>query len=551
MTIRAFRWASDRIKEKGIVAFITNGGWLRSNTGEGIRRSFAGEFNDIYVYDLRGLRGDRGGTKEEGGNIFGIGTAVAITFLVKNPDSSHKGQIHYISTPDSASRDAKLRLLEGAAKSEPEWESLTMDSFGDWLDLRDASFYSLIPTGLKKKSTKIPGIFDIWSAGVKTGKDPYLYSFSEEDLLDNVQTFEEFFNEELEKWNEWTANGGRGKAEEVAKNVVRQDPTKIKWGYEIYQLLDRVSSPLKLDSSYIRTTLWRPFTKKYLYFYRPLIQIAYLQPSLFPEADSKNLEICVAGVGSHSFSCLMANVLPDLDLIPHSQCFPLYRYQKDRFGVGEYERRSAITDQALKMFREVYGGLLDFDPDKAKEQIFYYIYGLLHSKEYREKYQDTLSKDLPRIPFSSYFKEFEKAGRELAAFHVGYEKAPKNEDVVPPVGEPVGEISKMRLDKEHGTLTVNRYLSFENIPQEAFQYVVNGRSPLEWVVDQYKVKTDKDSGIVSDPNDSPISDIDYVADLIPRLVTVSVRTQEIVDSLPSIDRLTSMDSEIERIWGAK
>ena len=547
--VRAFRWASDRIKEKGIVAFITNAGWLRGNAGTGIRRSFAKEFNDIYVYDLRGLRGDRGGTKEEGGNIFSIGTAVAITFLVKNPDSDHTGQIHYISTPDSASRDAKLRLLEEAVKQEPTWQSLQMDEFGDWLDQRDASFYSLIPMGLKKGSTKIPGIFDTWSRGVETDNDTWLYSFNEDDLLQNVETFEGFFNQELKKWKEWKANGGLGKAEDVAKNVVRQDPTRIKWGYQIFQLLDRTSSPLELDPDYIHTTLYRPFTKKCLYFDKDLVRSPGLQPSFFPAEGLSNLELCVAGVGSHSFSCLMVNILPDLHVLESgTQCFPLYRYEKDSFGLEGYERKSAITDQALKMFREVYGDTLNSEPDKAKEQIFYYIYGLLHSKEYREKYQDTLSKDLPRIPFSSHFKEFEKAGRELAAFHVGYEKAPKYEGIVPEKG-PEGEISKMRLDKDKGVLTVNRYLSFKNIPREAFEYKVNGRSPLEWVVDQYKVKTDKDSGIVSNPNDSPISDIYYVADLIPRLVTVSVRTQEIVESLPQIDRLTSMDSEIERIWG--
>ena len=164
------------------------------------------------------------------------------------------------------------------------------------------------------------------------------------------------------------------------------------------------------------------------------------------------------------------------------------------------------------------------------------ICSLFHSKEYREKYQDTLSKDLPRIPFSSHFKEFEKAGRELAAFHIGYETAPKSDEVIQ-VGEPVGEISKMRLDKDRGILIVNRYLSFENIPREAFEYVVNGKSPLAWAVDQYSVKTDKDSGIVSNPNNSPISDIDYICDLIPRLVTVSIEIQKRVSTLPRIDKI--------------
>lgn len=544
--VRAFRWASDRVKGKGIVAFITNGGWLRSNTGEGIRRSFAKEFNDIYVYDLRGNANLN--DPKEGGSIFDIKTPVAITFLVKNPESDHKGQIHYISTPDFARKEEKLELLKEVKEKEPEWGEIQMDSFGDWFDQRDASFYSLIPTGLKRGNTKIPGIFSIWSRGVETDNDVWFHSFNKKDLLDNVETFEDFFNEELERWNEWKANGGKGKAEDVAKDIVRQDPTKIKWGYQIYQLLDRASYPIAPDRSYIRTTLWRPFTKKYLYFDKSLVRSPGQQPSFFPEDNSFNLELCVSGTGSHSFSCLMANILPDVQTVFNGQCFPLYRYEKDRFGIEEYERRSAITDQALKMFRDVYGDTLSPDPDKAKEQIFYYVYGLLHSKEYREKYQDTLGKVLPRIPFSSHFKEFEKSGRELAAFHVGYEMAPKYEGLLQE-GEPEGEISKMKLDKDKSTLTVNSYLSFKNIPKEAFEYVVNGKSPLAWVVDQYRVKTDKDSQIVSNPNNSSISDIDYVADLIPKLVTVSIKTQEIVDSLPSIDSIASMDSEIEKIWG--
>ena len=562
--VRAFKWASERIDRRGIVAFITNSSWLR-NGMDGLRSRFVEEFSDIYVYDLRGRSKRLRGLSTEGENIFGIETPVAITFLVKNPDSDHKGQIHYVSTPDFASKEEKLSLLEEAKDKEPEWGSLAMDGFGDWLNKRDNSFYSLIPMGIAIKKRHISGIFREWSLGVSTNRAPWLYSFSKEDLLENLKTFENFFNEEIKRWDEWKANGGRGKAKDVAKDVVRQDPTKIKWSVDLYKLLDKVSQPLKVDSSYIRIALYHPFTKKYLYSYLPLIDRPGKQLpkpgnefSLFPEKNSLNREICISAKGATTFSCLMSKFVPDLDCFKSSgtQCFPLYIYEKWDI-MPKNERKSAITDQALKMFREVYGDNLDFDPDKAKEQIFYYVYGLLHSREYREKYQDTLSKELPRIPFSSHFREFEKAGRELATFHIGYEEAPKNE-YLEQVGEPMGEIGKeMDLDKDKGVLTVNRYLSFRDIPQEAFEYTIDGKSPLEWVVDQYQVTVDKDtenepgSQIVSDPNDSPISDIDYICDLIPRLVTVSMETQEIVNSLPSIDRITSTDSGIERIWGAK
>ena len=551
--VRAFMWASGRLKDKGVISFITNSGWLRNKTGEGLRRYFISKFNDIYVYDLRGNVNLK--DPKEGGNIFDNKTPVAITFLVQNPDSGHTGQIHYASTPDSTTKEEKLSLLEEAKSKEPEWQSLTMDGFGDWLGKRDDSFYSLLPMGIAQGKKHIAGIFNIWSGGVKTNKDHWLYSFSKEDLLQNVGIFENFFNHELEKWKEWRSDGGRGKAEDVAKNVVGQDLTQIKWNREIYQLLDRVSVPLKTDGSYIRTTLYRPFIKKYLYFYKPLMNDPAQQLSLFPTSNSSNLEICITDGESHSFSCLMSNKIPDVKIasdLSGSQCFPLYRYQKSGLGIEGYERKSAITDKALKMFREVYRGILDFDSDKAKEQIFYYVYGLLHSEEYREKYQDTLGKVLPRIPFSFHFKEFEKAGRELATFHVGYEQAPKW-DGVTQVGEPEGEISTMKLDEDNETLTVNKYLSFKDIPQEAFEYTVRGRSPLAWVVNEYQLTVEKKQGsyLVSDPNKSPISDVSYVADLIPRLVTVSIRTQEIVDSLPSIDKLTFMDSEIERIWETK
>lgn len=532
--VRAFRWASDRLGKRGVIAFITNSGWLRSVSGKGIRRSFSKEFSDIYVYDLRGKAY---GDSAEGGNIFAIKTPVAITFLVKNPDSGRGGQIHYVSSPDFAGAEEKLELLERAKKEEPEWNGLEEDEFGDWLDRRDPAFYSLIPMGIEKNKAD-SGVFSISSSGIKTGKDKWLYSFSKDDLLKNVNTFDVFFNTELKRWKE---NGKKGEAEKV----IKYNESKIPWTWGLVNLLKSAEAYLKFDPSYIRQTLYRPFVKKYLYLYKPLIQRTYQQLRLFPKADSYNLAILTSGLAASSFSCLMADVLPDVQTVFNGQCFPLYRYEQ---GLGI--RRSAITDRALKTFREIYGEILDADPDKAKEEIFYYIYGILHSEEYREKYKANLAKDFPRIPFSSHFKEFEKAGKELATFHVGYETAPKCEGVRQ-IGEPEGEISKMELDKERRILVVNSHLKFEEIPREAFEYVVNGRSPLAWAVNQYQIKSDEQSGIVQDPNNGPISDINYVADLIPRLCTVSRKTCRIVDSLPPIDRLTSMDSEIERIWGKR
>ncbi|MBR4399309.1 MAG: DEAD/DEAH box helicase [Aeriscardovia sp.] len=349
--IRAFKWASDRLKGKGIVAFITNAGWLRSVTGAGVRCRFATAFNDIYVYDLKGNINLN--DPAEGGNIFGnqSKTAIAISFLVKNPDSNHEGQIHYISVPDFVSTDDKLDLMEDIRDKEPEWESLTMDGFGDWLGKRDNSFYSLLPMGIIENRDKVDGIFNIWSAGIQTNRDYWVYSFSKENLLDNVSIFEDFFNEELERWERSSKTG-------KIEDFVRQDPTKIKWGPEgskVYTLL-RESSYLKINPSCTRISLYRPFTKKYLYFYEPLIHRPGQQPDLFPEANSSNLEICVPGIGPNVFSCLMVNEVPDLNGKPGGmQCFPLYRYQKSGFGTERYERKSAITDQALKMFREVTG----------------------------------------------------------------------------------------------------------------------------------------------------------------------------------------------------
>lgn len=268
------------------------------------------------------------------------------------------------------------------------------------------------------------------------------------------------------------------------------------------------------------------------YYYKPFIWRFYDQGSFFSTDEDKNLEICIGTPKSGQIDCLVTKLIPERQFLGSEiMGLPLYTYET---VFGNTKRKCAISDPALEIFRETYRDcdVLAVKDEEAKKQIFYYVYGPFNSKEYKELLRTSLKGSSFRIPLSSHFKEFEEAGEELATFHMGYETAPKYEGLLQ-VGKAEGEIGQMDLDKHEGTLTVNKHLSFENIPQKVFDYTINGKSPLEWLVNQYK----------------GTADIDYVSDLIPRLVTVSVKTQEIVNSLPSIERIASMDSEIEKIWG--
>ncbi|BCV18466.1 DNA damage-inducible protein [Atopobiaceae bacterium P1] len=540
--IRAFRWASDRIGDSGIVCFVSNGGWLKGDAAAGVRRCFCEEFNSIYVYNLRGNQRTQGEeSRREGGKIFDSGSraTVAITLLAKNPASNERGVIRYCDIGDYLSRQEKLDILKDAVDADPEWTVLTPDRHGDWLDQRDDSWYEFAPMGLTKQKTPL-GIFNLWSQAVLTARDAWAFSFDRGEVVGNMERLIATFNEETRRFQE------AGRPGDV-KRFVTDDGARIKWTRELYSSasLGRFGT---FDESHLYPSLYRPFCKQWLYMDSQFNNCVYLQPRLFPSPEVENLEICMVGPSAgREFSCLLTNINPDHHMQSTAQCFPLYWYDEPSsdglLGNAEPVRHDTITDEALAVFHEAYG-----DSSITKEDVFFYVYGVLHSREYRTRFANNLKKELPRIPLAADFRAFEEAGRKLGELHVNYESV--EPWPVEEVGssENPGRTEKMawgkvrdketgKLVKDFTVLKVSDSLTLRGIPERAQEYVVNGKSALGWLVDRYKVTTDKKSGIVNDPNLYAPDNPRYIVDLVESVITVSLETLDIVDSLPPLNEL--------------
>lgn len=536
--IRAFRWASDRIGDSGIVCFVSNGGWLKGDAAAGVRRCFCEEFNSIYVYNLRGnARGQGEERRKEKDNVFGEGTrtTVAITLLVKNPLSKERGVIRYRDIGDYLSRQEKFDILKDAVGADPEWTVLTPDRHGDWLDQRDDSWYEFAPLGIEKRKGPL-GLFDIWSRGVETGRDDWVFSFGKEDLTSKVCNL----------ITEYSVQ--KRDLQDRRIDAIRRNDSRIKWTSSLKaQALNHVN--IIFNKCCITISSYRPFVKEWLYWDAPLIHRVGRQKQLFPRGNEINYEIALSGINApYTFSAVMYGVLPSLTpYAGNGQCFPLYWYDEPSgdglLGDAEPVRHDAITDEALAVFHEAYG-----DPSITKEDVFFYVYGVLHSPEYCRRFANNLKKELPRIPLAADFRAFERAGRRLGDLHVNYEGVERY--AVEEVGDSAnpGRTEKMAWgrvrDKETGKL-VNDYtvlkvaenLTLRGIPERAQDYVVNGKSALGWLVDRYRVKVDKKSGIVNDPNLYAPDDPRYIVDLVESVITVSLETLDIVDSLPSLNEL--------------
>lgn len=555
--IRAFRWASDRIGDSGIVCFVSNGGWLTGAAGAGVRRCFKEEFNSIYVYNLRGNARTQGEERrKEKDNVFGEGTrtTITITMLVKNPDSTEHGVIHYRDIGDYLTRDEKLRILREAVDHDPKWTTLDQDKHGDWLDQRDDSYLGFIPLGVQEGVKKLPtGLFSTWSCGLQTNRDTWVYSFNRQSLSQHVSKTCTFYNKAVD---------------EITQGQSIDDfriDSEIKWSSSLESYAKRGMKETFSDGK-ICSSLYRPFTRQYVYFDKLLNHRPYLQPQLFPYRGAKNLEIAISGIGApYPFSALIYDCIPSLTpYAGNGQCFPLYQYEEissedatshntlfdddqDTLAFNKendkwYVRHDAITDAGLKVFQETYPEI----PGIAKEDIFYYVYGILHSREYRRRFGNNLAKELPRIPLAADFPAFRDAGRKLAKLHLDYEKV-KPWDVTE-TGDAAnpGRTVKMTYprkvtDPETGkkvkdltVLQVAENLIIEGIPPRTYDYVVNGKTAIGWLIDRYQVTTDRKSGIVNDPNEYS-KDPRYIVDLVEKVIRVSVETVDIMNGLPPLN----------------
>lgn len=548
--IKAFRYATDRLEKDGVVAFVSNGAWLDNNAFDGFRKSIEMEFAEIYVINLRGNARTQGELRrKEAGNVFDSGsrTPVSITILVKKPHEG-KAEIHYHDIGDYLTREQKLDIIHKSRSiATLQMDTLHPNKHGDWINLRNDSFSHYIPIEAEKKYVAGQKCFFITnSCGIKTQRDPWCYNHSKK-ILDNVTS------EMVDYYNEQRQLLTTG-----AITDVDFETQKITWTRAVLNDVRR-NKVYSYDESEVRESMYRPFTKQNLYYYGPLNEMTYQIPRLFPQEKSDNRTICVQGEGvSKDFSCLITNHIPDLGLIGSNQCFPLYWYEENKGtqgnlfddGKNKYIRHDAVTDFILKRAREQYG-------DKVtKEDIFYYVYGFLHCPSYRETFANDLKKMLPRLPLvekTENFWVFSRAGRELAELHLNYEQVEASKEVVvdwhnilpgmmdADTPEKQYRVTQMRFgkrgkDKDKSVIEYNQYITLRNIPLRAYDYVVNGKSAIEWIMERYCDKVDTKSGIRNDANQWGIEhgNPKYPFELLQSIITLSLKTLDIVDNLPKV-----------------
>lgn len=548
--IRAFRWASDRVKDKGVVCFVSNGSIIGKNSMDGVRKALAEEFSTIYCFNLRGDAHGSGEVRQkEKGNVFGAGsrTSVAITLLVKNPDKKGPCQLFYRDIGDYLTQEQKLQIITDAQSIEGlEWSQITPNEHGDWIDQRDPAFDKFIPLG-DKSGTENKTFFSTYSLGIGTSRDSWSFNFSKSKLEVNMKRTVMFYNEQSKRYKKLNESLAKNERTEV-NDFVDNDPTKISWSVNLKTDIARFKQHEFKPESIVQA-MYRPFSKQWAYFDRAFVERVLLMPKVFPVTGQKNLAICIVGPGARQdFAAFITDTLPDLHLSPDgAQCFPLYYYEEkqtknaDMFDgeAGGLTRRDAITDDILKDFKTRYGAKV------TKEDIFFYVYGVLHSPEYKQRFQTDLKKVLPRLPLAGDFWAFSKAGKKLSDLHVGYEQCepwPVQEtarllDIDP---KKDCRIQKMTFGKgkdkkaDKSTIIVNSNITLGGIPLEAYEYVVNGKPAIEWIVERYQITKDKDSQIANDPNDWS-EDPRYIIDLIKKVVRVSMETMKIVKGLPALN----------------
>ncbi|MGV2821942.1 type ISP restriction/modification enzyme [Brevibacterium casei] len=546
--IRAIRWASNRVLDSdsgGVVCYVSNGGYIDGNTADGLRKTLTDEFHDIYIYNLRGNQRTAGElSRKEGGKIFDSGSrnTVAVMVLVKRPGAPDQCVLHYKDVGDYLDRSTKLSTLEKNSLSTLEWQTVTPNQYGDWINQRDPN-YEKLPLIADKRSRSSQIIFALSTGGLSTSRDAWVYNSSMEELATNANAMIEFYNSEVERWKV------SGKPSPVG-NFIDSDSRKISWADGLKQRLQR-GKTAEFDVENIRPSMYRPFQAEHVYFSADLNERRYRLKEVFPNREYENFGFYNVGASSAvPFSVLMTDIVPNLHLTgagSGGQFFARYRYIAPAGDalLTTPTREDNITDWALSEYRRAYGDQV------SKDDIFFYVYGLLHSSDYRITYAAELKKTLPRIPQvkgRANFEVFVQAGRELSALHLSYEEMepyPLSENVttVAPTEEfERFAVSKMKYGGRSGAwdktiIKYNPYITIEGIPEEAQRYMLGSRSGLDWILERYQVKTDKASGIVNDPNDwaREHNQPRYIIDLIGKITTVSLETMRIVDSLPSLE----------------
>lgn len=548
--IKAFRWSTDRLDSKngGVISFITNGNWIHKPSMDGFRATLEREFSKIYVFDLRGGIKGRSGelAKKEGQNVFDIMTGVAITILVKQPKTSNiKAEIFYHNIGDYLSRREKFKIItdyKSALNHEIKWQKIVSNSSNDWLEQRTDSFNTFIPLCPEKKfDLSAQSFFNTYAIGIVSNRDAWVYNSSREHVKNNMKRMISVYNGQQKQFSELKKKG----TNVYVDNFLDTDSTKISWTVNLKKDVER-GLIHKFDESEIRIGIYRPFFKQTLYFDKPFIERPGLSPKLFPKGNFVNRVICITGTGDRrGFATIISNTIADLQTVENSQQFPLYYFEErtkqsrglfDDDGNSEFIQRDALSDFILERSKKQYG------KNVTKEDIFYYVYGFLHSPEYRETFANDLKKMLPRLPLVEDVRDFwafSKAGRKLAELHINYESVPAYKGVkVAGANNEFFTVEKMRFPKkdQKDTIHFNSKITISNIPAKAYEYIINGKSAIEWIMERYQVTTHKESGITNDPNDwaKEVGNPRYILDLLLSIINVSVQTVEIVEGLPKV-----------------
>ncbi|MEY8700853.1 type ISP restriction/modification enzyme [Streptococcus ferus] len=507
--VKAFRWASDRLKGKGVIGFVTNGNYLNTNSADGLRAGLYEDFNHLYIFNLRGDQRTLGEqSRKEGGKIFGSGsrTPVAISILVKDGSDSH--EIHYHDIGNYLSQKEKLNIISDFGDiSAIEWQEITPDDNNDWLNQRDPNYQKYSVMAGEQDS-----VFLSNAVGISTARDLWVYNFSKEQAEYNGSKLISNYKSELDRLQSVTGN--------ERKSLLNRNDNFIKWSVKLEDSIQK-SKPIQFDKDKIIKSLYRPFTKKSLYYDNDVIE----RPGQwYKKFGEENLVIMTTGKGiSRDFSALVTNVMPNLHAMDTGQHFMRYDNEVDESALFQSH------DNINQAFADKLGLSLD--------DTFAYVYGLLNSRDYQEKYANDLKKDLARIPIVKHKEKYVEVGKALMDLHLNYEEVPIYDDVeIQLSSQPSYKVTKMKFIKKgaRSSIVFNSDITIKNIPEKAYEYVVNGRSAIEWIMDQYQVKTDKKSGITDDPNDYS-TDEKYIFNLLLRIINVSMQTVDLVNSLPKFE----------------
>lgn len=501
--IRAFRWASDRISEKGVIGFVSGAGFIDGNTADGLRKSLYKEFNHLYIFNLRGDQRTQGETsRKEGGKIFGSGsrTPIAISILVKDGSDNH--EIHYHDIGDYLSREEKLSILRDSKSIQGiDWKRILPDQNNDWINQRNEKYLAYPSVADDSNS-----IFFTRTTGYATARDVWVISFSWDNVQSNSNRMVDFFNKQVEKISE--------------KSDLERDMTKINWSDDLLKRWER-KEKINYTESDIRIIQYRPFTKKWVNNLLPIIGRPRKWNNLFGESRNEPNRFLNIGSGNR-FSILVSNVISDYQLLFNTKSIPLYIFDD---GPLLKEKQVNISKEWLKKFDN-------------EDDAFYYVYGVVHSEIYRKKYANDLQKALPRIPEVKDKEKYVEIGKKLSDLHLNYEDVPAYDGVsiVFKSDNPSFKVKKMKHPKrgQLDTIIFNEDIVITDIPERAYEYVVNGKPAIEWIIDQYQVKKDKKSGIVDDPNefsDNP----KYIFNLLLSIINVSMQTMDLVESLPPLE----------------